>query len=151
MGVKISALLPKARKVPTGEGTLEVFPLTLAQITKLIQDHRVEMMELLIISQSPDKNFMPLLGTAPDFIADVIALSARVDEPEERDAIKLLGAMVQLEAMSQIWEATLPDPKKLMSWLDNLTSEVQKVVGKLPKNLKSGTSKTEALAQKNAA
>jgi hypothetical protein len=72
------------------------------------------------------ENLGPFLISAPDVVAKIIALAS--DEPESAMHVeKNLPATVQLIALSEIWRASVPDPKKARELLSEVTTLLQKL------------------------
>jgi hypothetical protein len=121
-GVKISTLLPPPEKVSTGVGEFEVRGLTLPQIVKLIQQHRVDFARLLVLGSGTEPDYSQVVDLAPVMVSEVIAMAAGVEnDAEETEAIKKLPAGVQLIALEKVWTLTVVDPKNFKALLQKVT------------------------------
>lgn len=71
------------------------------------------------------KELMPFLLTSPTLVAKIIALAS--DEPDASQSVETsMPATVQLIALSEIWRASIPDPKKARELLSEVTALLQK-------------------------
>ena len=127
MGVKISQLMPPPRRVELGDGSFEVRGLTLQEIVNVLVVYQGAFLPFLSPTQQPTDekkvngsdpasepaNFSLLIATSPLMVRDIICLAAGIDDDEEIKAVERLTAEVQLLALKEIWELTVPNPKKL--------------------------------------
>jgi hypothetical protein len=115
MAVKISDLLSIPTKVTVNGTLVEVSPLTLEQIVKLLAVYRYDLVVMFSDTVSGDLNLITLVATAPRMVADILAYGMGADGQQE-DILKLPG-FTQVELLAEIWKVSVPDPKKLMSLL----------------------------------
>jgi hypothetical protein len=68
----------------------------------------------------------PFLLTAPDLVAQVIALAS--DEPEAATTVETTWpGTVQLIALAEVWKMSVPDPKKAKELLSEVMALLQKL------------------------
>ena len=126
MGVKISALLPKPARVEiNAESSVEVYPLTLSEITGLITEHRDGMATLFAGAQQGDLS--KVVEQFPVLVRDLIAKAARIDEPEEIALIPDLPGGVQVSLLLEAWRLTVPQPKKLVELLSMALGQLREL------------------------
>lgn len=118
---KISLLdvMPVPRKVSTGNGDLVVKGLDLQSIAILISEHGTLLGELL---SNESVDFSKIVVTAPDLVATIICMATNT-EGEEAIA-KSFPVWLQIEALTAIWEETVPDLKKLTSLLSEAAKKI---------------------------
>lgn len=125
MAVKISDLIPKKVPVPTGAGDLEVGALSLEAIASVIANHRDAVLHLVASAQATGMpNFGRILEQFPDLCADVLAFACEAQGQQED--IKKLPAAVQLIALGEAWNLSVPDPKKLGQYVSTVMGQLQK-------------------------
>ncbi|TXH43941.1 MAG: hypothetical protein E6Q97_33430 [Desulfurellales bacterium] len=126
MGVKISALLPKPARVDVSdEAAVEVYPLTLREITQLIVDHRDGMVVLFNGAQNGD--FSQVVDQFPLLVRDLIAKAIRVEESEEIALIPSMPGGTQVALLLEAWRLTVPQPKKLAELLSMALGQLQEL------------------------
>lgn len=141
MAVKISDLLPKKIPVQIAEGvTLDVGPINLQGITQLIQEFREPIAQLVNSSVGGAPDFSVLAQNAPNMLIKMIAMGA--DAVGQEEDIAQLPFGVQVTAAAAIWEASVPDVKKLLSVLSTVMAQLQPQQRSLPPS-DSKTSETE--------
>jgi len=115
--VVIKDLLPAPRFIEVGEGKLlEIRGLRLDETIKLLEKHK----DPLAVFFGGDKlNFELLIAQAPDMVAEIIALTANAVGQEED--IKFLPLGVQVEAITTVWELSVPSVKKLSESLQKVS------------------------------
>lgn len=124
--ISIADLLPKPREVEISEGVvLEVHGVTLEQMVQLLWAYREAFLGMYAAGQTTKINYASLVVAAPDLVASVIAMGTST-EGQEAD-IKRLPPTSQIVAVTQIWEISVPDPKKLIASLLTVMEGLKKV------------------------
>jgi len=88
------------------------------------------MMAFEIATKNGD--WTPLIVNAPNMARDLIAAATDTSEQEEIEAIAKLPIGVQITALSEIWKASVPDPKRLEEILGHLNASAKNAVKNLP-------------------
>lgn len=127
--IKISELVSIGRPVDVSEGEqIMVRALNLEEVIVLFTDSKdmfLALYEAAIKDSSPEQ-LMPFIIASPEFVARIIAMAT--DESESVALIqKHMPATVQLVALSEIWKASVPDPKKAKELLSEVTALLQKL------------------------
>lgn len=117
MAVKIKDLLPAPRVIEVGEHTLEVRGLRLDETIKLLETHKKP---LSVFFGGQALNFELLIAQAPDMVAEIIGMTA--DAVGQEEDIKLLPIGTQVEAITAVWELSVPSVKKLLESLRKVSS-----------------------------
>lgn len=125
MALKIADLLPQPDKIELGGEEIILYPLTLAEIAALLNTHKDAFVALYAAANTKEFDYAQFLTGAPDLVADVIAVSARIQGQEED--VKRIPAAVQLTAMVKIWNLSVPDVKSLAQSLSGVTGGLQKL------------------------
>lgn len=120
MAIKIADLLPSPRKVPTGNGDLEVRGLSLEQTSNLLTEYSTELMQFF---GGENVDFKGLVIASPGIVAEVICLAS--DAVGQEDDARRFPVHVQIAAMTAIWEETIPDIKKLSELLSTALAKVK--------------------------
>lgn len=128
MPVKVSQLLPPPARVPVGDQFLEVRGLTLPELVELIANHRSDFVRMLVLLRAETQNFGEVASIAPQMVSDIIcyATSSRGNSEEEA-AVAQLPAGVQLIALTEIWNLTVTDQKKIQALLSKVMAEVRRL------------------------
>ena len=125
MAIKVTDLLPQPSYITIGASKVEVKPLTLEQIIKLLSVYRYDLIVMFSDTAEGNLNLITLVMTAPRMVADIIAYGIDADGQQE-DIIKL-PAVSQVELLAEIWKVSVPEPKKLMSLLSQVMAGLQQV------------------------
>lgn len=127
--VKISDLAQRKRKVDiSDEEDIEVRALNLREIVTLFIDSREAFLPLYAAGLEGKVNpesLAPFLLSAPDVVARIIAMAS--DDLDSVSFVENLPATVQLIALSEIWQASVPDQKKALQLLSEVTKVLQKL------------------------
>jgi hypothetical protein len=128
--VKIADLAQLARPVDISEDQqIMVRALSLREMVGLFIDSREVFLPLYaagLEGKMSTEELGPFLLTAPEVVAKIIALAS--DEPDSAPVVeKRMPATVQLIALSEIWKASVPDPKKARELLSEVTTLLQKL------------------------
>jgi hypothetical protein len=118
MAVIIKDLLPPPRIVQVGEGHLAVRGLRLDETIALLTKEEYKS-SLATFFSGENLNFTLLVAQAPDMVATVIALGA--DAVGQEEDIKLLPVGTQVEAVTAVWEMSVPSVKKLSESLQRVS------------------------------
>jgi len=128
--VKIADLAQLSRTVDIGDDKqIQVRGLNLREMVTLFVDSRDVFLPLYAAGVdgqvSPDQ-LGPFLLSAPDMVARIIALAS--DDPDSAPLVeKNMPATVQLIALSEIWQASVPDQKKAALLLSEVTALLQRL------------------------
>lgn len=80
----------------------------------------------------------PFLLSCPDMVAEIIAKA--MGEPEQSDIVKShMAGTVQLIALKEIWELSVPDAKKAGELLSGVTAQLQKLSSNIVKKTPAST------------
>lgn len=128
--IKIADLAQLARPVDISDTEqIMVRALSLKEMVGLFIDSRDAFLPLYAAGMEGKvdaEQLGPFLLTAPDVVAKIIALAT--DEPESAHIIEQrMPATVQLIALSEIWKASVPDPKKARELLSEVTTLLQRL------------------------
>lgn len=128
--IKIADLAQLSRPVDVSETQqIMVRPLNLREMVQLFVDSREVFLPLYaagIEGNVSVEQLAPFLLTAPQVVARVIAMAT--DEPESAPVVEQnMPATVQLIALSEIWQASVPDKKKASQLLSEVTKVLQKL------------------------
>jgi hypothetical protein len=118
MAVNIKDLLPPPRLISVGEQSLSVRALRLDETIKLLTQEQYKS-SLATFFSGETLNFTLLVAQAPDLVANVIAMAAGAEGQEED--IKLLPVGTQVEAVTAVWEMSVPSVKKLSESLQRVS------------------------------
>jgi len=124
MAVKLAEYLPVPREVLI-EGstkTLSVRGLTLQEIVKLIAKYKDD---IAVFLDPDNKSIDKLVVSAPPMVADIICMATDTVGQED-DAMKFPFA-VQANALTAIWELSVPDLKKLAESFGGLVAATRKI------------------------
>lgn len=123
MGVKVSDLFPVIKTVEINGVPVEAHPLSLVQIVQLLTIYRHDLIMMFADSAEGTLNMVTLVATVPNMAADIIAFGIKAEDQYED--IKQLPGFTQVEILAAVWEASVPDPKKLMSLLSGAMAGLQ--------------------------
>lgn len=116
MTVNLSALLPPPRVSELGNGSAPVYGLTLVQLSALLEQHSAEVSKFL---ETTTPDVASLARVLPELAVKIIAMGLRSEGQE--DVIRnQMPLATQLEVLMDIWEASVPDSKKLVARLSGL-------------------------------
>lgn len=127
--VKIADLAQLSRTVDISEEqSIQVRALNLREMVKLFVESQEVFLPLYALSlegqTSSAEAFGPFLLSAPAVVAKIIAMAS--DEPDKAEIIEQrMPATVQLIALAEIWEASVPDKKKASQLLSEVTKLLQ--------------------------
>jgi len=125
MSVNFSDLLPTPAKVELPNGkSFEVSGLSLEQVAALMATN-FEVIATFMVGDTLD--FKAFVLKSPEVAASVIAAGA--DAHGQEESIRKLPFQVQLDALSQIWNLTVPDVKKLKELLAGATAALNENAG----------------------
>lgn len=128
MAVKIRDLLPPPRTIDVGYGKmLEVRGLRLDETIKLMEKHHDS---LSVFFGGEQLDFTLLIAKSPDMVAEIIGITA--DAVGQEEDIKLLPLGAQVEAITAVWEMSVPSVKKLSESLRRVSSGLAEVRGTVP-------------------
>ena len=125
MAVKVSDLFPKKTSLPINGVDVEIHPLSLEQIIRLLTIYRQDLIMMFADSVQGSLNLVTLVATAPIMAADIIAFG--LDAEDQTADIRALPGFTQVEILAAIWTASVPDPKKLMALLSGAMAGLQTV------------------------
>jgi hypothetical protein len=143
--VKIADLAQLGRTVDISEDQqILVRALNLREMVGLFIESRDVFLPLYAAGISGDTSIEtlgPFLLSAPDMVAKIIAMAS--DDLESAPLVEQrMPATVQLIALSEIWQASVPDQKKASQLLSEVTKVLQKLSEKseqLPQQTPSPT------------
>lgn len=115
MAIKVSELFAINKVIKVSGKDVEIQPLSLEQIVKLLAIYREEIIMMFSDSLSGELNMVTMVATAPRLVADIIAYGMNADDQVD-DIMKLPG-FTQVELLAEIWKVSIPEPKKLFSLL----------------------------------
>lgn len=125
MSIKIADLLPSPVSLKVGRGELVLHPLTLSDIVGLLKDHKESFVAMYAAGSRGTNEWASFIAQTPDLVADVIATSAEA-KGQQKDIKRLPGA-VQISALVEIWNLSVPDAKKLIESLSEVTGGLQRL------------------------
>jgi hypothetical protein len=132
MGVKFTELIPAPRSVPVGDGkSFEVRALGIEQLATFLTLYREPMTLAFNIARNQG-DWVELIMMFPKMVRDLIATATDTTEEAEVAAIAKLPLGVQVTALSTIWEASVPEPKKFHEILDRLNAMTREAVKSVP-------------------
>ena len=118
MAIRLRDLVPESRFLEYQEHKFPLYPLNLSDISILLSKYQKQIEVILKVTEKlEDFDFELVKSTAPDLLADIIAFGLRVSEKEDIDAIKTFPPGVQLTALLDIWDLSVPNPKALAAHL----------------------------------
>jgi precorrin-6B methylase 2 len=120
MSVKIADLLPLPVGIKVGSGELKIRGITLKEMLGLLARHKDVIVTFV---GGGEQDLEKLLVTAPDMVAEVIAMAADA-QGQEADVARLPAA-AQLDALTAVWELSVPDLKKLKESLSRVTAALR--------------------------
>lgn len=123
MGIKISELFAVTKTIKVAGKDVELQPLTLEQIIKLLTIYREEIIMMFSDSLQGELNMVTMVATAPRMVADIIAYGLGAED-QIQDIMKLPG-FTQVELLAEIWKVSIPEPKKLFSLLSEAMEGMQ--------------------------
>ena len=123
MGIKISELFAVTKTIKVAGKDVELQPLTLEQIIKLLTIYREEIIMMFSDSLQGELNMVTMVATAPRMVADIIAYGLNAED-QVQDIMKLPG-FTQVELLAEIWKVSIPEPKKLFSLLSEAMAGMQ--------------------------
>lgn len=124
MAVKLEDYLPVPRSVLiTGsDKVLMVRGLTLQEIVKLIAKYKDD---IAVFLDPNNTRIDQLVISAPPMAAEIICLAADAEGQEEQ--AKKFPFAVQVNALTAIWELSVPDLKKLAESFGGLIAATRKI------------------------
>lgn len=125
MALKIASLLPQPGSFELAGEKILLYPLTLSEIAGLLMKHRETLVAMYAIAGKQEADYTQFLLAAPDLVAEVIGISARLQGQEED--IKQIPASLQLIATTTIWGLSVPDVKELALSLSKVTAGLQRL------------------------
>jgi len=149
--VKIAELAQLSRPVDISETQqIMVRALNLREMVTLFVESQDVFLPLYAMSlegkTSSVEAFGPFLLSAPEVVAKIIAMAT--DEPDTTDIIQTrMPATVQLIALAEIWEASVPDKKKASQLLSEVTKLLQKLSEESEQEVRRITSQTSLQPQ----
>ena len=123
MALRVSDLFVIAKKVTIGNVDVEIRPLTLEQIIRLLTVYREDIITMFSDTVSGELNMITLVATAPRMVADILAFGMDADG-QQNDIMKLPG-FTQVELLAEVWKVSIPEPKKLYSLLSGAMAGLQ--------------------------
>jgi hypothetical protein len=128
--VKIADLAQLSRPVDISDDQqIMVRALNLREMITLFIESREVFLPLYaagIEGKTDAETLGPFLLSAPDIVAKIIAMGS--DEPESAPIIEQkMAATVQLIALAEIWQISVPDQKKARLLLSEVTNLLQKL------------------------
>ena len=135
--IKIADLAQFNRTVDVSEETqISVRPLNLHEMVQLFIDSRELFLPLYALGVEGKvsmETLSPFLLSAPTMIAKIIAMSA--DDLDSAPVVeKNMAATVQLIALKEIWQMSIPDQKKASQLLSEVTKLLQRLSEEEEKN-----------------
>ena len=132
--VKIADLAQLGRLVDISDDQqIKVRALNLREMVGLFMDSQEVFLPLYaagIEGRATSDTLGPFLISAPEVVAKIIATAT--DEPESAAIVeKHMPATVQLIALAEIWQLSVPDQKKASQLLSEVTSLLQKLSEKV--------------------
>lgn len=121
MAINLADILPPARSIKTGSGDLKIRGLSLAKISALTTQYGNVVASFM---QGTDIDFAKMVVEAPDLVASIIC--AGTDADGQEDVAKQFPVWLQIEAVTAIWEESVPDLKKLAGLLSGVASKLRK-------------------------
>ena len=118
MAVIIKDLLPPPRIVDVGGTQLAIRGLRLDETIALLTKEQYKS-SLATFFSGETLNFTLLVAQAPDMVAEVIGMAA--DAVGQEEDIKLLPVGTQVEAVTAVWELSVPSVKKLSESLQRVS------------------------------
>jgi hypothetical protein len=126
--VVVADLLPLAETVELGRGALELHPVGVQDIVRLIALYKEPFITMYSAANSPNTDmvqagFASAITAYPMMVAELIGMSARVEDQHEH--LMKIPAGAQLIALEKIWRISVPDPKALKQSLSALTAHLK--------------------------
>jgi len=132
MTARLRDLLPPPVGLPMGTGTMEVKGLNLTQIVIVLQKYKEKVLPFF---QGGEVDYADLVISAPDMVAEMIALSA--DAVGQEEDIKLFPFAEQVNAMAEVWKLSVPDLKKLVESLSGVAATLGRSASPVNSTLKN--------------
>lgn len=136
--VKLASLAQEPTPVDiSATQQIMVRALTLREMVQLLIESKDAFLSLYAAGITADvESLAPFLLSAPELVAKIIALAS--DEPDMADKVERgLGGPVQLIALTEIWKVSVPDPKKALELLSEVTALLRNANEKREKELQS--------------
>lgn len=148
--IKIADLAQLNRPVDVAEDQqILLRPLNLREIVQLFIDSREVFLPLYaagLEGKMTAEAFAPFLISAPDVVARIIAMAS--DDPASAPVVEQrMAATVQLIALSEIWQMSVPDQKKAKQLLSEVTALLQKLSAESENAIQQTSSPTSLLPQ----
>lgn len=132
---KIADLLPDPVYLDLGKGTVELHPLSAADILKLFYKYDKTFLSLYVASSQEKPDYTTLMAAAPDMMDDIIARSMQaVDQIE---AIRRIPGTTKLIGLAAIWKISVPDPKKLKESVSQVMAELRPLLDRAKADAKA--------------
>ena len=119
--VNFAELMAPPTVIPFGTSTIEVRGVALEELASLLTRYKEKVLPFFV---SANINYSELLLTAPDMVAEMIAIAS--DSPGEEPNIKKFPAADQIEALTAIFKMSVPDLGKLEESLSGLVATLTK-------------------------
>jgi len=127
MGVDLRTLIPAPRTVNLGNGEAAITGLTLEQLASLMGEHAAEIQAFL---SSKETDVTALVTKLPDLAVKLIAMGLKAEGQE--DVVRQIPVATQINILLDLWELSVPDPKKFMARLSGLSDALKKLVPSAP-------------------
>ena len=143
-GVVIKDFLPQPRHVTVSNGKkLLVRGIDLTQTIALLKSYSDPLQAFF---GSKELDFVLLVAQAPDMVAAIIAMG--VDAEGQEDDIKRMPVGDQVEIVTEVWEQSVPNVKKLLASLQKASASLAAARNTpQPLNTSSPSSSTDSSAQ----
>ena len=125
MAIKVSDLFVLAKTITVGGKNIEIRPLSLEEVIRLLTIYREDIVTMFSDTVSGELNMITLVATAPRMVADILAYGMDADG-QQNDIMKLPG-FTQVEILAEVWKVSVPEPKKLLSLLLGAMEGLQQV------------------------
>lgn len=112
-GVRIRDILPQPHKVTVGDGqTIDTRGISLKQTIALLERYKAP---LTAFFASPNLDFGLLAVSTPEMVVEIIALGTGTEGQE--DDIRLMPLVDQVSVLTEVWEQSVPNIRKLLASL----------------------------------
>ncbi len=123
MGIKVSDLFAISRVIKVSGKSIEIHPLSLEQIIKLLTIYREDIIMMFSDSVNGELNMVTMVVTAPRLVADIISYG--INAEDQVDDIMKLPGFTQVEILAEVWKISIPEPKKLLNLLSEAMAGMQ--------------------------
>jgi hypothetical protein len=125
--VRLRDLFPLRDSVQlTDNASVEIFPLQLPDIVRLIGKYGDAFVALFNASQQENPNYEGFAVTVPELVTDIICIGAP-ELADQREDVALLPPGPKLQLLARIWGLSVPDPKKLIESLSSLMEQAKRL------------------------